>query len=143
MKKEGIQTRNRKLSSKGKKKKGIISMPDCIKPFNDHSKAFGGFGPTHGQLSSAMSSMSAMSAVNHYMHHSAGNPMNMNAMNMNMNMNMNAMPISMAGSPFMTTPSMHMTASAHHPAGLSGLSLPTSGSMLGAGSLNSMVGAMA
>ena len=113
MKKEGIQTRNRKLSSKGKKKKGMISMPDCIKPFNDHGK-FGGFGPTHGQLSSAMSSMSAMSAVNHYMHHSAQN-MNMNAMNMNMNMNMNAMPISMAGSPFMATPSMHMTAGAHHP----------------------------
>ena len=113
-------------------------MPDCIKPFNDHSKAFGGFGPTHGQLSSAMSSMSAMSAVNHYMHHSAGNPMNMN-MNMNaMNMNMNGMPISMTGSPFMATPSMHMSG-AH----MSGLSLPTSGSMLGAGSLNSMVGAMA
>ncbi|XP_054164194.1 GATA-binding factor 3-like isoform X2 [Oppia nitens] len=139
MKKEGIQTRNRKLSSKGKKKKGMISMSDCIKPFNDHNK-FGGFGPTHGQLSSAMSSMSAMSAVNHYMHHSAGNMggMNMGGMNMNMNMNMNGMPISMTGSPFMATPSMHMS-NAHHPSGLSGLSLPTSGSMLGAG----MVGAMA
>ncbi|CAG2158481.1 unnamed protein product [Oppiella nova] len=135
MKKEGIQTRNRKLSSKGKKKKGMIAMPECIKPFNDHhSKAFGGFGPTHGQLSSAMSSMSAMSAVNHYMHHSAGN-MNMGGMNMG-GMNMNGMPISMAGSPFMTTPSMHMT-NPHH-SGLSGLSLNTSGSMLGAGSLNSI-----
>ena len=56
-------------------------MPEVIKPLNDH-KAFGGFGPTPGQLSSAMSSMSAMSAVNHYMHHGAG----MNNMNMNMNM---------------------------------------------------------
>lgn len=131
MKKEGIQTRNRKLSSKGKKKKGMIAMPECIKPFNDH-KAFSSFAPTPGQLSSAMSSMSAMSAVNHYMHHGPAN--------MNMNMNM---PISMGGSPFMATPSMHMTSGAHHPAGLSGLSLQTSSSMLASGGLNSMVGAMA
>lgn len=113
-------------------------MPEVIKPFNDH-KAFGGFGPTPGQLSSAMSSMSAMSAVNHYMHHGAG----MNNMNMNMNMNMNNA-FSMGGSPFMATPSMHMAGAAHHhTSGLSGLSLPTSSAMLGTGGLNSMVGAMA
>ncbi|CAL4078966.1 unnamed protein product, partial [Meganyctiphanes norvegica] len=41
MKKEGIQTRNRKLSSKSKKKKGMLGFPDMLKPFD---KGFGGFG---------------------------------------------------------------------------------------------------
>ncbi|RWS14845.1 GATA-binding factor 2-like protein [Dinothrombium tinctorium] len=126
MKKEGIQTRNRKLSSKGKKKKGVLAYPDVIKALDN--KPFASFAPTPGQLSSAMSSMSAMSAVNHYMHGTQ-------------------MPISMGGSPFMTGPtSMHMNMSGgphHH------LSLPTSGPIslgtgsLGLGSTNSMVGAMA
>lgn len=177
MKKEGIQTRNRKLSSKGKKKKNgancsnglggnghagliggnngasLLSMSDCIKPFNDHNK-FGSFAP--GQISSAMNSMSAMSAVNHYMHHAATAPGAMNNMNMNMNMNMSMnmnmnmnMPISMAGSPFIGAPSSmahHMSghSTGHHPAAsLSGLSLPSTGSMLGSAGINSMVGAMA
>lgn len=30
MKKEGIQTRNRKLSAKGKKKKGSLGLPDNL-----------------------------------------------------------------------------------------------------------------
>lgn len=90
MKKEGIQTRNRKLSSKGKKKKGGLSIPDVLKPL-DPSKSFG-FAHS-GQLSQAMSSMSAMSAVNHYMHGS--------------NMGM------MGGGHFMSS-SMHMNG-AHHP----------------------------
>lgn len=53
MKKEGIQTRNRKLSSKSKKKKGMgggclpmgghlgVGMSDLMKPL-DPSKTFGG-----------------------------------------------------------------------------------------------------
>lgn len=57
MKKEGIQTRNRKLSSKSKKKKGMggclpmgshLGMGDLMKPL-DHSKAFsGGFSSSMG-----------------------------------------------------------------------------------------------
>lgn len=55
MKKEGIQTRNRKLSSKSKKKKGMaggclpigshLGMSDLMKPL-DPSKAFSGGFPT-------------------------------------------------------------------------------------------------
>lgn len=123
MKKEGIQTRNRKLSSKSKKKKGCgIAIPECIKPLD---KPFSSFTPT-GQLASSMSSMSSMSVtVNHYMHQ--GN-----------------MPISMAGS-FVTSPPMHMNTAP----GLSTLPLPSGGPLqLGTGGLglatsNSMVGAMA
>jgi len=122
MKKEGIQTRNRKLSSKGKKKKGCLSIPDVLRPLDSGRYGFA----NSGQFSQAMSSMSAMSAVNHYMH---------GAGNMGM----------MGGSPFMTGSSMHMN-SAHHP-GLSSLALPTSSSLnLGPSSIglsNSMVGAMA
>ncbi|GIY53841.1 uncharacterized protein CEXT_329191 [Caerostris extrusa] len=80
MKKEGIQTRNRKLSSKSKKKKGGLAIPECLKPLD---KPFSGFGP--GQLGS-MSSMSV--TMNHYMHQ--GN-----------------MPISMGGS-FVSSSPMHM-----------------------------------
>lgn len=59
MKKEGIQTRNRKLSSKSKKKKGMgggclpigghLGMSDLMKPL-DPSKAFsGGFPGSMGK----------------------------------------------------------------------------------------------
>lgn len=59
MKKEGIQTRNRKLSSKSKKKKGMtggclpmgshLGMSDLMKPL-DPSKAFsGGFSASMGK----------------------------------------------------------------------------------------------
>lgn len=122
MKKEGIQTRNRKLSSKSKKKKGCLAIPECLKPLD---KGFSGFGPA-GQLGS-MSSMSM--TMNHYMHQ--GN-----------------MPISMAGSPFVASPPMHHMSGAPPP--LSSLSLSSSGALgAGPGSLglaassNSMVGAMA
>lgn len=60
MKKEGIQTRNRKLSSKSKKKKGMgsclpigshLGMGDLMKPL-DHSKAFSsGFSASMGKFS--------------------------------------------------------------------------------------------
>lgn len=119
MKKEGIQTRNRKLSSKSKKKKGCLAIPECLKPLD---KPFSSFAPA-GQLGS-MPSMSV--TMNHYMHQ--GN-----------------MPISMAGS-FVTSPQMHMN-SAPGLSGLSlsssggGLPLGTSG--LGLATSNSMVGAMA
>lgn len=60
MKKEGIQTRNRKLSSKSKKKKGMtggclpmgshLGMSDLMKPL-DPSKAFsGGFSASMGKF---------------------------------------------------------------------------------------------
>lgn len=127
MKKEGIQTRNRKLSSKGKKKKGNFGLPDGILKPLDPSKTFGGFHPSPGQLS-AMSSMSAMSAVNHWAHNASA------AANMS---HLSAM----SGSPFaMPSPAMHMgSGSGHHT--LSTLSLTTSTMNLGLP--NSMVGAMA
>lgn len=60
MKKEGIQTRNRKLSSKSKKKKGMggcmpmsshLGMGDLMKPLDHHSKAFsGGFSSGMGKF---------------------------------------------------------------------------------------------
>ncbi|XP_031634050.1 GATA-binding factor C isoform X1 [Contarinia nasturtii] len=67
MKKEGIQTRNRKLSSKSKKKKGMaggclpigshLGMSDLMKPL-DPSKAFSGGFPTsmgqHSHLSGSL-----------------------------------------------------------------------------------------
>ena len=112
MKKEGIQTRNRKLSSKGKKKKGILAIPEGINPL-DPSKSFCSFAPSHGQLSSAMSSMSAMSAVNHYVHGASN------------------MSLSMGGSPFMSShSSMHMGPNPHHPKHGLSLSLQASGQIL-------------
>lgn len=66
MKKEGIQTRNRKLSSKSKKKKGMgggclpigshhLGMSDLMKPL-DPSKAFsGGFSASMGKFRSRFS----------------------------------------------------------------------------------------
>ncbi|XP_021003354.1 endothelial transcription factor GATA-2-like isoform X1 [Parasteatoda tepidariorum] len=119
MKKEGIQTRNRKLSSKSKKKKGCLAIPECLKPLD---KPFSSFGPT-GQLGS-MSSMSM--TMNHYMHQ--GN-----------------MPISMPGS-FVTSSPMHMnTAPGLSSLSLSsnGGPLPLGTGGLGLATSNSMVGAMA
>ena len=52
MKKEGIQTRNRKLSSKSKKKKGLLGFPDMLRDKNGGaSGGFGGFGGHGGGLS--------------------------------------------------------------------------------------------
>ena len=50
MKKEGIQTRNRKLSSK-KKKKGMLAFPEMIMKSSDKLQ-FGGFGPGGSGFSS-------------------------------------------------------------------------------------------
>ncbi|XP_054922539.1 GATA-binding factor 2-like isoform X1 [Dermacentor andersoni] len=118
MKKEGIQTRNRKLSSKSKKKKGgagglAMGLPDCIKPLD---KGFSSFSPTGHQFASSMSM-----TMNHYMHQG--------------NMNM---PISMGGT-FVTSPPMHMTTATS----LSGLGLGPSTAGLSLAASNSMVGAMA
>lgn len=118
MKKEGIQTRNRKLSSKSKKKKGgagslAMALPDCIKPLD---KGFSSFSPTGHQFASSMSM-----TMNHYMHQG--------------NMNM---PISMGGT-FVTSPPMHMTTAS----GLSSLGLGPSTAGLSLAASNSMVGAMA
>ncbi|XP_076338740.1 GATA-binding factor 2-like isoform X6 [Tachypleus tridentatus] len=117
MKKEGIQTRNRKLSAKSKKK-GCMSLSDRIKPLD---KPFSSFTPT-GHLGATMSSMPM--AVNHYMQQ--GN-----------------MPMSMAG--YVTSPPMHMS-SATGFSGLSlssGAPLPLGTGSLGLPTSNSMVGAMA
>ncbi|XP_054722906.1 endothelial transcription factor GATA-2-like isoform X2 [Uloborus diversus] len=119
MKKEGIQTRNRKLSSKSKKKKGGLAIPECLKPLD---KPFSSFGPA-GQLGS-MSSMSV--TMNHYMHQ--GN-----------------MPISMAGS-FVTSPPMHMNSApglSSLSLSSSGAPLQLGTGGLGLATSNSMVGAMA
>lgn len=118
MKKEGIQTRNRKLSSKSKKKKGgalglAMGLPDCIKPLD---KGFSSFSPAGHQFASSMTM-----TMNHYMHQG--------------NMNM---PISMGGT-FVTSPPMHMTTAS----GLSSLGLGPSTAGLGLAASNSMVGAMA
>ncbi|KAK6639791.1 hypothetical protein RUM43_008066 [Polyplax serrata] len=73
MKKEGIQTRNRKLSSKSKKKKGSSSnclslggvMSDIIKPL-DPSKNFG----SHHHLNPALHSHHVNAAMSHWYHNS-------------------------------------------------------------------------
>lgn len=120
MKKEGIQTRNRKLSSKGKKKKGSFGFSDGLL---NNSKSFPGF---------AHPMSSAMSAVNQYRDfmyrdtHAAHN-------------------MGQFGSHFghLTGSGMHMSQmSGQMGAHLSSLSLPTS-SGLNLGLPNSMVGATA
>lgn len=58
MKKEGIQTRNRKLSSKGKKKKNNFGIPDGLMNGMNGTKPFPSF--AHPMSSHAMS------AVNQY-----------------------------------------------------------------------------
>lgn len=73
MKKEGIQTRNRKLSSKSKKKKGMgggclpigghLGMSDLMKPL-DPSKAFsGGFPGSMGKYFSSKSKTMFLSPI--------------------------------------------------------------------------------
>lgn len=52
MKKDGIQTRNRKLSAKSKKKRG--SVMDFFSPFD--SKPFGSFGSHMGGMGSHLGS---------------------------------------------------------------------------------------
>ncbi|KAK8748325.1 hypothetical protein OTU49_016076 [Cherax quadricarinatus] len=61
MKKEGIQTRNRKLSQKSKKKKGMLGFPDMLKPLD--KGGFGGFGT--GGFGTGGSGFGSMS---HYMY---------------------------------------------------------------------------
>lgn len=85
MKKEGIQTRNRKLSSKSKKKKGGVPgsclslggvMSDMIKPLDPTGKS-GGFGPGTGGFGSPMAGGANVhphlhphhAAMSHYMYH--------------------------------------------------------------------------
>ena len=53
MKKDGIQTRNRKLSAKGKKKRG--SMVDFFAPFDTKFSAYGGMAGTSSYLTNPMS----------------------------------------------------------------------------------------
>jgi len=50
MKKDGIQTRNRKLSAKSKKKRG--SVVDFFSPFDAKSFSYGGMGGLAGMAGS-------------------------------------------------------------------------------------------
>lgn len=168
MKKEGIQTRNRKLSSKGKKKKtgaGALGLPDMMK-YTDLGKGFGGSvggsgsgsgslglpdmmkytdmgkgfgsGIGFGPASSHLSTMSSMNAMSAVNHY-------MHSAGMGQNMGLGHMGGGMGGA-FMSVTGSGMHMNAHHPHSMGhGLSLPTSVPMpaLGASSLNSMVGAMA
>lgn len=79
MKKEGIQTRNRKLSSKSKKKKGSSSclalsgvMSDMIKPLDPSGGGKGGFGSSFGSAAHHLSPSALHShhAMSHYMYQS-------------------------------------------------------------------------
>ncbi|XP_047473691.1 GATA-binding factor C-like [Penaeus chinensis] len=115
MKKEGIQTRNRKLSSKSKKKKGMLGFPDMLKPLD--KGGFGGFG-TGG---------SGFGSMSHYMY---GGQMHGS---------------SMAGGFMSAPPMHGMSAMSGVGLGLSSTSqiqIP-SASSLGLSSSNSIVGAMA
>ncbi|XP_028966357.1 transcription factor GATA-3-like [Galendromus occidentalis] len=138
MKKEGIQTRNRKLSSKTKKKKSpgsVISLPDCLKPLSD--KSFPSFSPA-GQFSMGM---------NHYMgHQGAQFPVSMG------NSFVSSSPITqhMASTASLSSQISQSISSSISGAQNAALNLGSSAgsalnSMVGAGSaaLNSMVGAMA
>ncbi|XP_022653877.1 transcription factor GATA-3-like isoform X2 [Varroa destructor] len=146
MKKEGIQTRNRKLSSKAKKKKpsgSMLALPDCLKPLGD--KSFSSFSPA-GQFSMGMN-------MNHYM---------------GVNQGAAQFPVGMGGSFVSSSPvssiGQHMGAAGHAGSLSSQISQSISSSLavgvghggqgstaaalnLGAGAgsaaLNSMVGAMA
>ncbi|CAM1324125.1 GATA3 (predicted) [Pycnogonum litorale] len=85
MKKESIQTRNRKLSSKGKRKKGSsysLSFADVMNPLD---RSYASFGSTNHLTTSV---------PHHYMHHHSYQSNMMSA-------------ISMAGSSFVAPP-MHM-----------------------------------
>ncbi|OXA51206.1 Transcription factor GATA-3 [Folsomia candida] len=66
MKKEGIQTRNRKLSSKGKKKKGSLGLPD-----NLNKTAFSSFNPAATSMSPYMYHNGGMHHHHHH-HHGGG-----------------------------------------------------------------------
>ncbi|KAI5712427.1 hypothetical protein M8J75_008276 [Diaphorina citri] len=79
MKKEGIQTRNRKLSSKSKKKKGSSSclalsgvMSDMIKPLDPSAGGKGGFGSSFSSAAHHLSPSALHShhAMSHYMYQS-------------------------------------------------------------------------
>jgi hypothetical protein len=71
MKKEGIQTRNRKLSSKSKKKKGggCLAlggvMGDIIKPLQDSKGGFGAspFGTAMGDFGEYLGTVSSSTCV--------------------------------------------------------------------------------
>ncbi|KAK8748332.1 hypothetical protein OTU49_016084, partial [Cherax quadricarinatus] len=122
MKKEGIQTRNRKLSSKSKKKKGMLGFPDMLKPLD--KGGFGGFGT--GGFGTGGSGFGSMS---HYMY---GGQMHGS---------------SMAGG-FMSAPPVHGMSAMSGGLGSLGLSSTSqiqipSASSLSLPSSNSIVGAMA
>ncbi|KAK8748326.1 hypothetical protein OTU49_016077, partial [Cherax quadricarinatus] len=66
MKKEGIQTRNRKLSQKSKKKKGMLGFPDMLKPLD--KGGFGGFGTGGFGTGGFGTGGSGFSSMSHYMY---------------------------------------------------------------------------
>ncbi|CAG0893994.1 unnamed protein product [Darwinula stevensoni] len=130
MKKEGIQTRNRKLSTKSKKKKGLPPGLELFKPLHDKSGAFPGFpsSPPGSFVSPTMSMSMASYMYNggnmHHHHHPHAHA---------------GMTGQSLAHSFMSSPQMH------HMGYSQASSIPTLGTSATAGfSLtNGMVGAMA
>ncbi|XP_035710329.1 GATA-binding factor C isoform X2 [Folsomia candida] len=115
MKKEGIQTRNRKLSSKGKKKKGSLGLPD-----NLNKTAFSSFNPAATSMSPYMYHNGGMHHHHHHHHGGgmgggfvpSGPPMSMSSVGMGMSSlglsGPGSLGLGSAGS--LGLPTQHMTA---------------------------------
>jgi hypothetical protein len=139
MKKEGIQTRNRKLSSKGKKKKGGMSsmggmsFHDVIKPISGISemKPFSSFSPPGSLSPGSMATNMALNSHHPYMSsqgygsYVGGNGASAGAMGLGAGLGGAPPP------PFSASPMASYAA--HSSMAMSGLNLST----------NTMVGAMA
>lgn len=145
MKKDGIQTRNRKMSTKSKKsKKGMTSMSDLLKPLD---KPFPGsvYAPMHAPMATYMTSGSSLggsfsSPVGSHMQASSGLSGSLSGGFTN---SFNPSLTSQFTSSFPTIPSIPSISS-------SGLTLSTSSGMVGAmtsglnlSTTTNMVGAMA
>ena len=112
MKKEGIQTRNRKLSSKSKKKKGCLGFQDVIGPLDKAAAAAAAAAAGFPSFASA-GSAGLGASMSHYVY----------------NGQMHAHGTSMGAGGFASAPSMH-----HPMSSMGGLGLGSSSSALGLGS---------
>ena len=68
MKKEGIQTRNRKLSSKSKKKKGCLGFQDVMGPLDKAAAAAAAAAAGFPGFASAAGSNLGVSSMSHYVY---------------------------------------------------------------------------
>ena len=130
MKKEGIQTRNRKLSSKSKKKKGCLGFQDVIGPLDKAAAAAAAAAAGFPGFASAASSAAGLGAsMSHYVYNGQMHPAHSGSMT--------------GPGGFHTSPPVSM----HHPmssmSGLAGLGSNASalglGSTFGLAASNSMV----